>query len=113
MTDGQMTALIGAITLGLGGLGGLVKWCFTQWLDDRKEERAERKEERKDERAATMAVATAMTTMALKFDAFEKQLASVEEFVEEHTPVNQPIPRRTSTPAQGVRVPRPGTHHDR
>lgn len=99
MSDTQ--TIIGIVTLLIGGFGGLVKWCFSTWLADRKEERAERKADREADRAATIQVATAMTTMALKFDAFEKKLESVGNAVEH---VADEVTGRHDIPT------RPGTH---
>lgn len=121
MSDAQLTAAIAALGGAGVGLIGFLKWCFTQWLADRKEERAERKADREADRAATIQVATAMATMATKFDAFERQLARIEDNVDEISGVHAaPVvsdgvveqrrtDQRRNTPAMGHRIPRPAT----
>lgn len=101
-----LVIVIGAVTGLFAGFAKLVMWCVTKWLEDRAAERLERKEERAQDREATKAVATAMTTMALKFDAFEKQLSSVQWNVEEITGRHEvPIPPSRNTPPAGVPIP--------
>ncbi len=114
MTDGQLAALLATIGAALTAFGGLMKWCFTQWLADRKEDRTERKEDRASDREATIAVATAMTTMSLKFDGFERTLNKVADDFDEISGIHDSPPKpkqKAKTPAMGVRPPRPGTHN--
>lgn len=121
MTDGQLGALLAAVS-GLGiGLGTLIRFLFGLWLTDRKEqrveeaaerqeERADRKEERRDDRAAITAVANAMTTMALKFDEFGGKLNDMSDNFDEvtgnHEIPTRKKPRAVTQPA-GVRIEKP------
>lgn len=129
MTDGEiLTAAIAGGGSFLAGLGALVKYVadryFTQRADEhtkgiaeRAEERRERALERQQDREATTAVASAMTTMALKFDSFEKQLTEVQWDVREVSGVHQAVPEPIPPPAQPPRnTPpkgvRPGTYSE-
>jgi hypothetical protein len=82
VSDAQLTAVIAALSVGAGAFVTFLKWAFSQWMADRKEDRAERKVEREADRAATIEMTRAITTMCLKFDAFEKKLDRVEDSVE-------------------------------
>ncbi len=115
MTDTQLTALMAGGAAALASAIAFLKWGFGIWLSDRKEEREERKKEREANTSATIEVARAMTTMSLKFDAFEKQLANVDraivevvdEITDRHTIPPRPSSRMQTEPGQqGYRAPR-------
>lgn len=120
MSDAQ--SIMALVTLLLGAFGGLVKWCVGQWREERKNDRDERATDRADRKAdrdaqtaATIKVAEAMTTMALKFDAFEKKLTHVEDAVEEvadevtgnHRVSHKPSQRAQTAPLGGYGPRRP------
>lgn len=116
MTDAQLTAVIAALSLGGGAFVTFLKWAFSQWMADRKEEREERKQERAAQTAATIEVARALTTVSVKIDAFEKKLdnvgANVEHVADEVTG-NHRIPKRAqSQPGAGYYSPRKPPRED-
>ncbi len=104
MTDEQLIA--GAIVTVGTSLAGVLKWAVgrvTKSSDD--------------STAALIANTASNAVLQTKLDAvvasnqrLSDKIDGISDFVEEHTPIG-PIPK-PRTPARGVRVPRPGTHHD-
>lgn len=109
MSDAQLTLLLSAIaTLG-GALVGALRWAVGRVTKSND-----------DGTAALVANTASNAVLASKMDALmasnqrlADRLDTVADYVEEHTPVGVPIPRRPATPPKGIRLPRPGTHHDR
>lgn len=102
MSDAQLAAVMTGLAGGLGGFITLLKWAFSTWMADRKEERGERKLDRDAQVAATVEMAKAFATFTARLDSFEKALSHVEDAVEEV------VDEVTGNHRQPVT--RPGTH---
>ena len=104
VTDEQLIA--GAVLGAAGTIVGAIRWGvgrITKSSDD--------------STAALIAATASNAVLQTKLDAvvasnqrLSDKIDGISDFVEEHTPIG-PIPK-PRTPARGVRVPRPGTHHD-
>ncbi len=126
MTNEQLVAAVAAFLTGGGGLVAFLKWAFTQWLLDRKQER----EERRGEVSALFDIQLTLQAMLerdrireerRKRETGQPQSRGVPQGVwdEPTTDVHQikremrEIPSvRRPTPAAGVRLPRPGTRNE-
>lgn len=88
MSDAQLTALLGCLSSAVALLVGVLRWSvirITKALDDNTASHRE-------DAAAKVILAEKMAVLATKID-------SVSDFVEEHTPVQVPVPhKRSNTP---------------
>jgi hypothetical protein len=108
VTDAQLAAVLAAISALATVIAGVLRWAVNRVTKSND-----------DGTTALIANTASNAVLTSKMDALMasnqrlvERLDMVADFVEEHTPVGVPIPRR-ATPAGGVRSPRPGTHHDR
>jgi hypothetical protein len=79
-------------------LRGLLVWGLNQWKEQQGETRAALRESTK---AMTDNAVTARE-LILKLDAVMVRVDHIGDYIQEHTPVNQPVPRRGATPGAGV-----------
>ncbi len=115
MTDGeQLATILTSGGLALGSVGTFVRWMFTQWMADKKEERAQKASERLGDREDVRQMTTAVVTLSMRFEAFDRALNKMEQSFESKSGVydTNPIPEpmqipslpRRQTPAKGVRA---------
>lgn len=96
MTDAQLGAILTAITVAAGILGTAIRWSAGRIIK------------------ALDANSESNIGLTARLAEFTVRLEDVSRFVEEHTPVNQPIPTPgRKTPARGVALSEYAVHRPR
>lgn len=84
MSDAQLAAILSAVTVVAGILGAAVRWSAKRII------------------RALDANSDSNIALTQRMAEFTLRMEDMTRFVEEHTPVNQPIPKpRRQTPPQG------------
>ncbi len=94
MTDAQFGILIATLATFLSGVIGMLKWAVTRITHALDENTKSNKEDAE----AKIHLAREMAVLSTKIDL-------IAQWVQEHTPVNQPVPTRRPTPSAGVQGP--------
>lgn len=105
MSTGTIIAtVLGALGAFFGGCAALIKWALGRWDAAQAETRAT--QHRTTD--ALIANTASNAVLAVKMDQvvtstgeLSRKIDGIADFVQENTPVNQPMPQRR-TPAQGV-----------
>ncbi len=97
-TEAIVGLVVTSVASFLVALRSLLVWGLTQWKEQQTETRAALRESTK----AMTDNAVTSRELILKLDGVLSRVDTISDFVQEHTPVNQPIPRRPATPARGV-----------
>lgn len=104
-TEAAIGLVVTILTAFFGGLAALVRWGLSQWKDASTESRSMqgRTIDALVNNTQSNAQLTGKIDQLLVSNAeLSRKIDGVSDFVEEHTPINNPIPRRT--PVGGVSI---------
>lgn len=102
MSDGQLTLLLSAIGALGAGLVAALRWAVNRVTKSND-----------DGTAALIANTASNATLIAEVRNLARQIERLDDFVkDEISGVHDGPPKPTRTPARGLRIARPGSHHD-
>lgn len=97
-TEAIVALVAGSVTAFFVALRSLLVWGLTQW----KEQQTATRDALRESTKAMTDNAVTSRELILKLESVMSRVDHIGDYIQEHTPVNQPIPRRPATPAGGV-----------
>ena len=86
MTDAQLAAILSAVTVAAGLIGAAIRWSAGRIIK------------------ALDANSASNVALTERLAVFTIRMEDITKFVEENTPVNQPIPKRPKTSPRGYPI---------